>query len=59
MLYSLNPMVGVVDAFRWCLAGSAPLHPGPFLVSCTVSVLLLVLGLWYFRRTEKSFADVI
>jgi len=59
MLYSLNPMVGVVDAFRWCLAGSAPLHPVPFLVSCTVSVLLLVFGLWYFRRTEKSFADVI
>jgi lipopolysaccharide transport system permease protein len=59
MLYSLNPMVGVVDGFRWCLAGSAPLHPVPFLISCTVSVLLLVFGLWYFRRTEKSFADVI
>ncbi len=59
MLYSLNPMVGVVDGFRWCLAGSAPLHPLPFLISCAVSVLLLVLGLWYFRRTEKSFADVI
>lgn len=59
LLYSLNPMVGVVDGFRWCVTGGTPLHWPSFLVSCSLSVLLLVLGVWYFRKTEKTFADVI
>jgi lipopolysaccharide transport system permease protein len=59
ILYSLNPMVGVVDGFRWCLTPSSALHPASFAVSCVVSLLLLVVGIVYFRRTEKSFADVI
>jgi homopolymeric O-antigen transport system permease protein len=59
MLYSLNPMVGVVDGFRWCLHGGVTLHAVPFSISCLVSVVLLTFGTWYFRRTEKSFADVI
>ena len=59
MLYSLNPMVGVVDGFRWCITGGASLHWPSFLVSCASSGVFLVLGVWYFRRTEKTFADVI
>lgn len=59
MLYSLNPMVGVIDGFRWCLGDKAAIHPASFALSVGFSVLLLWLGIHYFRRTEKSFADVI
>lgn len=57
-LYSLNPMVGVVDGFRWCILGE-PLYLPGFLISIAVSFLFLWLGVWYFRKTEKSFADNI
>jgi lipopolysaccharide transport system permease protein len=59
-LYYLNPVVGVIDGFRWCILGdsSAIFWPG-FAISCSVIVLFLFLGVWYFRRTEKSFADII
>jgi lipopolysaccharide transport system permease protein len=57
-LYGLNPMVGVVEGFRWALLGSKP--PGPMLgVSAVAAVLLLVSGAYYFRRMEKTFADVV
>lgn len=57
-LYGLNPMVGVVEGFRWVLLGANP--PGALLVvSIWVSILLLVSGAYYFRRMEKRFADVI
>jgi len=60
LLYSLNPMVGVIDGFRWSLLrGEAPLDLRVVLMSCGLVVLLLVSGTWYFRRTEKTFADVI
>lgn len=60
LLYSLNPMVGVIDGFRWALLrGQSPLYVPGFCVSLAVVVLLFWLGIWYFRRTEKSFADVI
>ena len=59
LIYSLNPMVGVVDGFRWCITGGAPLHWPSFCMSCSFGVLLLVLGVWYFRRVEKTFADII
>ncbi len=54
----LNPMVGVVDGFRWALLGSAasPLHPSA-LVSLGAITVLLVGGIWYFRRLEPTFAD--
>jgi lipopolysaccharide transport system permease protein len=58
LLYSLNPMVGVIDTFRWSLLG-APLHPGGLAVSATVALALLALGIWHFRRTERAFADII
>jgi lipopolysaccharide transport system permease protein len=57
--YGLNPMVGVVDGFRWAVLESAP-WPGITLPMSVVSVLLLLLvGLYYFRRVEDSFADVV
>ena len=58
-IYSLNPLVGVVEGFRWALLGKAPPDSGPMLVSMLMVVLLLVGGLAYFRRTERNFADVI
>ncbi len=57
-LYGLNPMVGVVEGFRWAMLGTAP--PGPMLgVSAVVSVALLISGAFYFRRMERTFADVV
>ena len=58
-LFGLNPMVGVVEGFRLALLGNRP-APGPLLlVSVLVVIVLLVSGLYYFRRMEDSFADVI
>ncbi len=60
ILYSLNPMVGVIDGFRWSLLGegSAIYLPG-FLASIAVVVFFLILGIRKFRRMEKTFADII
>jgi lipopolysaccharide transport system permease protein len=58
-LYSINPMVGVVEGFRWALLG-AKTAPGPMLIVSTLAALaLLVGGAFYFRRLEKTFADVV
>jgi lipopolysaccharide transport system permease protein len=59
-LYALNPMVGVIDGFRWCiLGGSSTLHLPAFLVSVGISLVMLLAGIRYFRSTERGFADVI
>jgi lipopolysaccharide transport system permease protein len=59
-LYDLNPMVGVIDGFRWCLlGGQATLHVPSFLLSSSMSLLLLLVGVRYFRSTERGFADLI
>jgi lipopolysaccharide transport system permease protein len=59
-LYGINPMAGVVEGFRWALLGAAKTAPGPIvLVSALVAVGLLVSGAFYFRRMEKTFADVV
>ena len=59
-LYSLNPMVGAIDGFRWCLLNGEPtLDPLQLAISVGMTALLLLSGLWYFRRTERTFADVI
>ncbi len=59
VLFGLNPMAGVVEGFRWALLGTEN-APGPMLaVSVAVVVALLVGGLYYFRRMEKTFADVV
>ena len=58
--YSLNPVVGIIDGFRWCLlGGDSRLYVPGFLTSLGVVVLLLWFGVSYFRRTEKSFADLL
>jgi lipopolysaccharide transport system permease protein len=60
LLYSLNPMVGVIDGFRWAILHSpVELYWPGLLLSLTVVSLLLVTGISYFRKTERSFADVI
>jgi lipopolysaccharide transport system permease protein len=60
LLYSLNPMVGVIDGFRWCILGgdSAIYWPG-FALSLLVVAVFLWLGIRYFRKTERSFADLL
>lgn len=59
-LYALNPMVGIIDGFRWSILGGHPpleLHAAGLSVAVTTSSLLL--GVWYFRRMERTFADLI
>lgn len=59
-LYSLNPMVGVIDGFRWAiLGGESKIYLPGFVLSMVIVGTLLVTGIMYFRKTEKSFADVI
>ena len=59
-LYSLNPLVGIIDGFRWCILGgeSAIYWPG-FAVSLGVVAFFLWLGIRRFRATERTFADLI
>jgi lipopolysaccharide transport system permease protein len=58
-LYGINPMVGVVEGFRWALLGTQT-APGPIvMVSALVAVALLVSGVFYFRRMEDTFADIV
>ena len=60
LLYSLNPMVGVIDGFRWAiLGGETQLYWPGFLLSLSLVLVILVTGIAYFRKTEKTFADVI
>lgn len=58
-LYSLNPMVGVVDGFRWMLLGKSTEFPAFFFISLLVVLGLLITGFIYFKNTEDTFADVI
>ncbi len=58
-LYAVNPMVGVIEGFRWALLGTGQ-GPGPMVyVSSAVTIVLLVSGVFYFRRMERTFADVV
>ena len=60
LLYSLNPMVGVIDGFRWAiLGGNTQLYWPGFLLSLFLVLVILITGIVYFRKTEKTFADVI
>ncbi|SDS63677.1 ABC transporter permease [Opitutus sp. GAS368] len=60
LFYSLNPMVSVIDGFRWCLLGGGQaLNPAGLALSAAFAAVLLWSGLAYFRKTERSFADVI
>lgn len=58
VIYGLNPMAGVIEGFRWALLGAEP--PGVLIVvSTAIVIVILVSGLFYFRRVEKTFADVL
>ena len=58
--YNLNPMVGVIDGFRWCiLGGKSEIYWSGFLLSSVIMALFLWLGIYQFRKTEKTFADLI
>jgi lipopolysaccharide transport system permease protein len=60
LLYSLNPMVGVIDGFRWAiLGGDSNLYLPGFIISLVLVFSLLFSGIWYFRKMERKFADVI
>jgi len=60
LLYAMNPIVGIIDGFRWCVLGGANVIYLPGLVASVVGVVVLVWsGLGYFRKTERSFADMI
>jgi lipopolysaccharide transport system permease protein len=59
LLYSLNPMVGVIDGFRWSILGEEQLYMPGFILSNIVIILFCFIGVRYFRKTEKSFADNI
>lgn len=59
LIYALNPMVGVVEGFRWALLGTQT-GPGPMLaVSAAISVILMITGMYFFRRMERTFADMV
>ncbi len=59
LIYALNPMVGVVEGFRWALL-SKETEPGPMVaVSAAIAVIILVTGMFYFRRMERTFADMV
>lgn len=60
LMYSLNPMVGVIDGFRWSILGGQTVFYWPgFLLSLTLVAVLFITGIFYFRGTEKTFADII
>ena len=60
LIYSLNPMVGVIDGFRWCIQGTeVSLYPPAFIISIVSSLIMFYYGLRFFRKTEKTFADFI
>jgi len=59
LLYSFNPMVAVIDGFRWCMLGEQKLYWPGFAISTAIIILFCFVGVYYFRKTEKSFADNI
>lgn len=58
-VYSINPLVGIIDGFRWSIIGNAELYMPGLALSIGLVALLLISGIWQFRRTERTFADVI
>jgi lipopolysaccharide transport system permease protein len=60
LIYSLNPMVGVIDGFRWAILGTSKSFYWPgFILSVVLTAALLFFGIFYFRKTERAFADII
>lgn len=60
LLYSLNPTVGIIDGFRWCILGGENVIYLPGMIASVLgTIFILVTGLWHFRKTERKFADLI
>jgi len=60
LLYSLNPLVGIIDGFRWCiLGGGSDIYIPGLIISVSVILLIVVYSVFHFRKMEKSFADII
>jgi lipopolysaccharide transport system permease protein len=60
LLYSLNPMVGVIDGFRWSIiGGESQIYMPGMMLSIGLIIFLLFFGIWYFRKMERTFADII
>jgi lipopolysaccharide transport system permease protein len=59
LLYALNPMVGIVDGFRWCILGTSAIYLPGVVIAILGIVGLIASGIYYFRKTERTFADVI
>jgi len=58
-LFALNPVVGFVEGFRWCVLGKSALNPTIFWITLAMSTLALLTGAFFFRRVERNFADII
>ncbi len=58
-LFALNPVVGIVEGFRWCVLGHSALTPNMLWITIGMSILLLLSGAFFFRRVERDFADII
>jgi lipopolysaccharide transport system permease protein len=59
LLYSINPLVGVIDGFRWCLLGQSHIYWPAFVLSVVVTIFFTSVGVYTFRKMERSFADLI
>jgi lipopolysaccharide transport system permease protein len=59
LVYSLNPLVGVIDGFRWAIIGNVDMYWRGFALSVGIALALFIVGFKYFRATEREFADVI
>lgn len=60
LLYSINPMVGIIDGYRWSILGGKEMLYWPgFALSLASTIFLVITGIWYFRKTERHFADII
>lgn len=58
-LFALNPLVAIIDGFRWATLGQPSLRPSEIVLAIVVSAVILISGLYYFRQTERTFADLI
>ena len=59
LIYSLNPMVGIIDGFRWSIIPSYDFYWPGFTIAITFSFLIFFTGILYFRKVEKNFADIV
>lgn len=59
LLYSLNPLVGIIEGFRWCIIKESQFYAGSFFIAIIITIIIFSSGMLYFRKVEKTFADII